>query len=146
MGIIGGLVSRLRLAPLERVLYVAAFGSTAAVALREGCRYDEVKFPEGSLQLSEEMEDTPSGAVYSAKLTGQLSPVCAEHSAALEGYRVAPFICLAELKSGATVVIGDRDIGCTLQAGVEVSADYATSCYGIAIACRNVHPMYFLEI
>jgi hypothetical protein len=142
---IGGLVSRLRLAPVENVLYVAPFGSSARVALREGCGYDEVKFPEGSLQLSGATEDTPAGAVHSTELTGQLSPVCAEHDALLDRYRMAPFICIAELKSGATMLIGDNIIGCTLQTGTEVSADYSTSCYSVTIACRSTHANRFLE-
>jgi hypothetical protein len=143
--IIGGVVSQLRLAPLGSVLYVALFGNTANVMLRVGCSYDVVKFPEGSLQLSEETEDTPSGVVYSTELTGQLSPVCAEHSVLLERYRITPFICVVVLKSGATILVGDMNIACTLSSGKEVSADYSTNAYNVSISCRNTHECYFVD-
>lgn len=143
--VIGGIASSLRLAPLSSVLYVAPNGRRCLVALREGCSFDTVAFPEGSLQLAESSEPTASGTLYTAELSGQLSPVCEEHSELLERYSITPFICIATLKSGAVKLIGDASIGCTLAFSAEVSADFSTNAYSVAISCTNTHESYFLS-
>jgi hypothetical protein len=143
---IGGIVSTLRFAPLSSVLYVAPFGRSCLVQLRDGCSYEAVKFPEGALQLVESSEATSSGTLYTAEVSGQLSPVCEAHSELLERYCLTPFICIAQLKNGEQKLIGDANVGCTLQLEAEVSADFSANAYSVTIACISMHESYFLQV
>lgn len=142
MGIIGGIEREILLALLSDVLLVLPSG---LVRLQDGCDYDRLKFPEGSLSFDETSENTPSGVIYAAALTGQLSPVNIKNSGILSRYTNKPFICIFKLKSGGAKILGDTAISCKLVYNAEVSDDFSTSAYNVEITCRNSHESYFVD-
>lgn len=142
---IGGVVSKIKIALQSDVLFVSSWDNVnAAVQLKPGAEWDDVKLVEGTASFSEPKTETPSGIVYNPRILGTITPVSPENEARIQKYIHTRFVAWITLKNGGSLIVGDKYYSCKIINPADVSPDHTKNGYAIEIACKSTHPAFFL--
>ena len=148
---LGGLVTKINLAPLRLTECVTplggriadAFNTRALVRLRNGWQWETLAFPDRALSFSEETEQTPNGIVYAAQVSGAVAGG-REIQELVSGYLCEEFLCIAEYKNGVRRLLGDMQNGCILETQAEVSAGILVNEINLTIKCQMSHSCWYM--
>lgn len=145
MGIIGG-VARVRVVKIADVKgIVPATGNRCEVRLEDGAVPTEWPYVYGTVSCSYAKERAEGGNLWKYTVSGEISPVSAERMAEIDRWKDGGFVALAELKSGDTLVLGSKALGCTLEEEGEVSAGIGTNAISVNMVWKAPHRAMCLE-